>query len=237
MDTRTATIGAHAPAVLALSAGAALILGWVTAAPAWAHDSLIGSTPEAGDVLEDSPEEVVLEFSGDGLITGENVPNTIWVTDAEGQQWHGETDVDGPTMRTELPEPLPDGEYEVLYNAVYSDGHSEELSFNFEVDGADVDQDEDASAPAETAEQPTPSQTAEQSPSEEQTAEGSGNQQTEAAEQDTAETQAAGADASAEGENSQFPVWTAVGIGAGLLLLIAAGLLLVRRRLNQTGQE
>lgn len=131
------------PAQLALAGGAALLLGALSAAPAGAHDSLIGSTPEADEVLETRPEEIVLEFSGAGLTTGESVPNTIWVTDSEGEHWEGDTETDGPTMWTELEEPLPDGEYEVLYHAVYSDGHSEELGFSFEVDAAAVEDDED----------------------------------------------------------------------------------------------
>ena len=212
---------AHVSAVAVLSGSAALLLGAMAAAPAWAHDTLIGSTPEAGAVLEESPEEIVLEFSGEGLTTGESIPNTIWVTDEDGDHWETETETDGPTMRTELEDPLPNGEYEVLYHAVYSDGHSEELDFSFEVDAADVEESDDAAA-------------------EEQATEAA--QETEAGEEPTAEEAAteetsgeeSGVDDEAEG---QFPVGVALGIGAGVLVLMVVALLLVRRKVTQGGQD
>ena len=212
---------AHVSAVAVLSGSAALLLGAMAAAPAWAHDTLIGSTPEAGAVLEESPEEIVLEFSGEGLTTGESIPNTIWVTDEDGDHWETETETDGPTMRTELEDPLPNGEYEVLYHAVYSDGHSEELDFSFEVDAADVEESDDAAA-------------------EEQATEAA--QETEAGEEPTAEEAAteetsgeeSGVDDEAEG---QFPVGVALGIGAGVLVLMVVALLLVRRKITQGGQD
>lgn len=214
------------PAQLALAGGAALLLGALSAAPAGAHDSLIGSTPEADEVLETRPEEIVLEFSGAGLTTGESVPNTIWVTDSEGEHWEGDTETDGPTMWTELEEPLPDGEYEVLYHAVYSDGHSEELGFSFEVDAAAVEDDEDDEGDEEDA----ASGAATESPDAGATAAENDLQQDDAAAEETepADTQEAAADA-----QDQFPVWTALGIGAGALALIALSLVLVRRRLKQ----
>ena len=49
-----------------------------------------------------------------------------------------------------------------------------------------------------------------------------------AEEAEPADTQEAAADA-----QDQFPVWTALGIGAGALALIALSLVLVRRRLKQ----
>ncbi|WP_258933873.1 copper resistance protein CopC [Nesterenkonia pannonica] len=78
---------AHLPAVVALSAAGALTLAGLTVVPAHAHDSLIGSNPEAGEVLDAPPSEVVLEFSGDGLTTGDAVTNDIWVLDEEDENW------------------------------------------------------------------------------------------------------------------------------------------------------
>ncbi|WP_150462282.1 copper resistance CopC family protein [Nesterenkonia ebinurensis] len=120
----------------ALSGTAALVLATLTAAPAQAHDTLISSSPEEGEVLTQPPVEVVLEFSGSGLTTGDAITNDIWVLDSEEENWASEdpAEVEGSTMRTEIPEPLPNGEYEVAYRVVYSDGHSEEHSFSFEVD-------------------------------------------------------------------------------------------------------
>ena len=223
---------AHVCAVAVLSGSAALLLGAMAAAPAWAHDTLIGSTPEAGAVLEESPEEIVLEFSGEGLTTGESIPNTIWVTDEDGDHWETETETDGPTMRTELEDPLPNGEYEVLYHAVYSDGHSEELDFSFEVDAADVEESDDAAPENEPQD--------DGAAAEEQATEAA--QETEAGEEPTAEEAAteetsgeeSGVDDEAEG---QFPVGVALGIGAGVLVLMVVALLLVRRKITQGGQD
>lgn len=238
---KTIKAPAHLPALLALSGGGALLLGAMTAAPAAAHDSLIGSTPEADTVLDESPEEVVLEFSGEGLTTGESIPNTIWVTDEDGERWEGETQANGPTMRTELDEPLPNGEYEVLYRAVYSDGHSEELGFSFEVDAAEVEdepgaaedeiQDEDGAA----AEDPATEAAEESEAAEEPTAEESSAEET-SAEEPTDEVTSGEEPAGAVEDENQFPVGLVVGIGAGVLVLIVVALLLVRRKVTQNDQ-
>lgn len=152
---RTSTVSARLrPA--ALVGAAALALGALTAAPAQAHDTLIGSSPEDGETLTQPPEEVVLEFSGSGLLTGDAITNDIWLLDAEDENWAAEepAEVDGTTMRTDIPEPLPNGEYEVQYRVVYSDGHSEELGFSFEVDSPLTEADDEAvlASPEGTAE-------------------------------------------------------------------------------------
>ncbi|WP_157983875.1 copper resistance CopC family protein [Nesterenkonia muleiensis] len=137
----------------ALAGCAALTLGALTAAPVSAHDTLIASTPEAEEVLAELPDQVVLEFSGSGLTTGDGITNDILVLDSEEQNWASEdpAEVDGSRMSTDLPEPLPNGEYEVHYRVVYSDGHSEESSFGFEVDVPAAEEDDDAQL-AETEE-------------------------------------------------------------------------------------
>lgn len=239
--TKTTMAPAHLPAVVALSGGAALILGAMTAAPAWAHDTLIGSTPEADAVLEESPEEIVLEFSGEGLTTGESIPNTIWVTDEDGEHWEGETQANGPTMRTELPESLPNGEYEVLYHAVYSDGHSEELDFNFEVDAAEVDEEADGDPAegqtAESAEPDTAEPEAEESgAADEPTADEPTAEETSTGEISSEETSADSSAAEDEG-GGQFPVAMVLGIGGGVLVLIVVAMLLVRRKVTQDDQD
>ncbi|GAA4841038.1 copper resistance CopC family protein [Garicola koreensis] len=246
--TKTTNAPVRLPAA-ALSAGAVLMLGAMTAAPAWAHDTMIGSTPEADAVLDESPEEIVLEFSGEGLTTGESIPNTIWVTDEEGEHWEGDTEANGPTMRTELPESLPNGEYEVLYHAVYSDGHSEELDFSFEVDAAEVDDDAESSPTedqtgqtaepdtaetgAETtgaattgAEEPGADESADAGAAEEPSADETG------ADENGAEETSADSAADDEG-GGQFPVALVLGIGGGVLVLMVVAMLLVRRKVTQ----
>ena len=210
---------------VALAGSAVLLLGAMSAVPAWAHDSLISSTPEAGAVLDESPEEIVLEFSGEGLTTGESIPNTMWVTDSDGEHWEGETEVDGPTMWTELEEPLPNGEYEVLYHAVYSDGHSEELSFDFEVDAPVVDDEEDGTEEEAAAEDAATEPSADD--------DAAAAEETEPADEATEETGPEQTEGAAAETQDQFPVWTAIAFGVGALLLVVLGAIFVRRKLKQ----
>lgn len=131
---------------LGIAALAAVALGAAASAPAHAHDTLIASNPEADQVLEEPPHEVVLEFSGAGLTTGDSIANDILVLDSDEENWASEepAQVDGSTMRTDIPDPLPNGEYEVRYRVVYSDGHGEEQGFVFEVDAPLSEGQEDA---------------------------------------------------------------------------------------------
>ncbi|NUL45916.1 copper resistance protein CopC [Cellulosimicrobium funkei] len=113
----------------ALSAAALLALA--TAAPAAAHDQLLSADPEAGTAVLEAPAEVGLEFSGN-LTTGQGIQNLVTVTDEDGHQWQdGEAQVTGPSLTAPLCEGLPNGEYTVDYRVVYSDGHSEEKSYEF----------------------------------------------------------------------------------------------------------
>lgn len=134
----------------------AAALGVAASAPAFAHDTLIDSNPEADQVLDESPDEVVLEFSGNGLTTGESITNEIVILDSEEVDWASEesAEVDGSIMTTDIPEPLPNGEYEVRYRVVYSDGHNEELGFTFEVD-APLAEGEEGAALGESSESDT----------------------------------------------------------------------------------
>lgn len=214
--------------ITALSATAALGLAVTTmAAPAWAHDSLISSSPEADAVLQDSPEEITLEFSGGGLTTGDAITNIIQVSDEEGENWEGETEVEGSTMSTELPEELPGGDYTVAYRVVYSDGHAEEQSFGFEV--------------AESEPEPTPEPTPEASAPEETEAEAESESaapaedddaDTSAADSDQPEEPVAGDTAADTQQDSGLPVWAFVVGGivvAGLLAAIVMAVLRGRR--------
>lgn len=133
--------------VIRIGAGitaATLSLGALTIAPAHAHDTLINANPEEGEVLDEAPGEVVLEFSGSELTTGAGITNEILVLDSDDYDWASEepAEVEGSTMSTDIPQQLPDGEYEVHYRVVYSDGHDEELSYSFEVDAAEDDEAE-----------------------------------------------------------------------------------------------
>lgn len=217
MTSRTSkTAAQRAGRITALSATAAFGLAVTTlAAPAWAHDSLIASSPEAGEVLEQSPEEVTLEFSGEGLTDGESITNIIQISDAEGENFEGETEIDGATMSTELPEELPGGEYTVAYRVVYSDGHAEEQSFDFEVAEAEPE-----SLPSAADESAQP-----QATEDDDAAESNGDEP--AAEDSTADP-AAGAEATAE-TDSGLPVGVTVVAGIVILALSAGIVIAVLR--------
>ena len=118
------------------AAGLALLPALVVAgaAPAAAHDELIRTAPAVDETVTTAPSEVSLTFSGE-LIDGEGIQNLLQVRDADGNQWQSAAGtVDGSTFSAPLCEGLPNGDYEVAYRVVYSDGHSEERSFDFAVD-------------------------------------------------------------------------------------------------------
>ncbi len=199
----------------------------VGAPPAAAHDTLIASTPEAEEVLEESPEEIVLEFSGDGLTTGDTITNAIVVRDAEGENWEGETEVEDNTMSTELPESLPNGEYEILYRVVYSDGHDEELSFDFEVDDPD-----DADGAADAEDEPSsdegtePAESAESGREDE--ADSANESDADEAGDDSTEN-AEATDATSDESGNPVPAWLVVAVAA-VAVAGGAALIVARRR-------
>lgn len=119
-----------------------LALLWAPSS-ASAHDVMVESTPEVGSTTETTPSEVRLRFSGTPL-TGEGLTNLILVSDADGNQWQdGEVNVEGYELAVPLCENLPQGEYEVAYRVIYSDGHTGEERFSFT--------NADPNAPAEGA--------------------------------------------------------------------------------------
>ncbi|MGM7671204.1 copper resistance CopC family protein [Microbacterium sp. A93] len=132
---------AGAPWAGAAAVSAAALLALATASPASAHDQLLSASPAAGTAVIKTPSELNLTFSGN-LITGEGISNVATVTDENGHQWQdGEAAVSGPELSAALCEGMPNGEYAVSYRVVYSDGHSEEKSYDFTL--------EDPSAPEE----------------------------------------------------------------------------------------
>jgi copper resistance protein C len=117
--------GVSAAALLALSGAT------VTAAPALAHDQLLSTTPEAGATVTAAPAELSLTFSGN-LITGQGIRNLVTVTDEAGHQWQdGAAQVSGSELTSALCEGMPNGDYDVAYRVVYSDGHSEAKQYGF----------------------------------------------------------------------------------------------------------
>jgi methionine-rich copper-binding protein CopC len=108
---------------------AAALFALADAAPAFAHDELIGSSPEQGEVLDASPEAIGLSFSNDIIEVG----TSVVVVDHHGE----EIEVDDPVIAgsevtVELPADLS-GDYQVRWRAVSSDGHPIEGTIDFGV--------------------------------------------------------------------------------------------------------
>ena len=101
-----------------LCALALVALGVPFAPHAWAHASLVDSSPEQGEVLDALPDEVWFEFSQDM-----DAPAYVVVTAPDGTSvTSGDPAVTGEFVRQALSEG-PDGSYSMAYRAVSEDGH------------------------------------------------------------------------------------------------------------------
>lgn len=141
-------MGQRGAAVAAVAAAAAM----VTAAPAFAHDSVIGATPEDGSVLQEFPDTIELEFSGeiqDGF-------NTVAITrDRVGDPdlvYSGEPRIDGRDVILEIPADVEaePGDYKVGFQIISSDGHATKgmTAFTYDPDGSAQNVATDDSEPA-----------------------------------------------------------------------------------------
>ena len=132
--TRTSPAPRLRVAVLAAVAlTVALGITLASGAPAFAHDELIASSPEPGDVLEAAPAEVALTFSGDIIEAG----TAVVVVDHHGEEVEvGAPAVAGTEVTAALPADLS-GDYQVRWRAVSADGHPIEGTIDFGV-GADA---------------------------------------------------------------------------------------------------
>ncbi|RPF28015.1 copper resistance CopC family protein [Georgenia muralis] len=123
------------------------VAGLVTAPSARAHDTLIEASPCQDAVVEEPPTEVALTFSAEIL----DLPTTIVVTAAGGAVVaEGTPVVDGQAVRLALPPNLPNGDYDVTWSVVSSDGHRTEDRYTFTL-AADND-----ATPSESATESTP---------------------------------------------------------------------------------
>lgn len=109
----------------------------LTPTPAWAHDTLVSSTPDDAEQLTEAPGEVEMTFSADLLDMGAQVR----VTDAQGTDvTDGQPQVDGPTVTQDVtPSQSANNTYTVVWRVVSSDGHPIEGTFSYDVgEGADA---------------------------------------------------------------------------------------------------
>lgn len=124
--------------LLVLVAAATLL----TTPSARAHDTLIEASPGQDAVVEEPPTQVALTFSAELL----DLPTRIVVAAGDGAVVaEGAAVLDGQAARLPLPTGLPNGDYDVTWSVVSSDGHRTEDTYTFTLAAADN------AAPAESA--------------------------------------------------------------------------------------
>lgn len=100
------------------------------ASPAFAHESLVSSSPSEGEQLAAPPEQVTLVFSASVLTMGAEVV----VNDTSGRNWvEGEAAIDGSTVVATVGDGMPAGDYEVIWKVVSGDGHPISAAIPFSV--------------------------------------------------------------------------------------------------------
>ena len=103
------------------------------AGPAFAHDSVVSSTPSKGETIAELPKDIVLEFSGepkDGF-------NTVAVSHNGTVLFSGEPTIEGRELTLAVPEgtEAEAGDYLVGYQITSSDGHATRGSLEFTLEG------------------------------------------------------------------------------------------------------
>lgn len=132
----------------ALGVATALVVLLAPAAPAAAHDQLIGSDPAAGERLDSAPASLTLEFSAEVMELGA----MIIVADATREDWVDEEPVvEGTVVSVALPEEMPAGGYEIRWRVVSSDGHPISGVIPFTVGDAEPYERTPSAAPSGTA--------------------------------------------------------------------------------------
>ncbi|SDR82270.1 hypothetical protein SAMN04489860_0150 [Paraoerskovia marina] len=190
-------------AAIATALAAAVLL----AAPAAAHDTITGTSPEDGATLTEVPSEIALTFSSEPL----EVSPEVVVTDESGAVVTDTTPtVDGFDVLQPLPEDLTSGTYDVAWRVVSSDGHPIDGSFSFDLDVPEVEGTTDESAEATTE------------------ADDAATSDAEATETDTASASITAVDGE-DGSDDGTP-WGLIAGAAGLVALIVAVVVLAVRR-------
>ncbi|KJQ53871.1 copper resistance CopC family protein [Microbacterium sp. SA39] len=107
----------------AIAAASALLIFLAVgagASPAFAHESLVSSSPAEGEQLAAPPEQITLVFSDSVLTMGAEVV----INDTSGRNWvEGAAAINGSTVIATVAEGMPAGDYEVIWKVVSGDGH------------------------------------------------------------------------------------------------------------------
>lgn len=134
---------------------AALAAMVILAAPALAHDRLVGSTPADGaEILQGEARTITLEFSAEPLKLG----NEVRAKDSAGTVlFEGEPQVDGHEVRVELEQLPAPGDMTLEWRVVSSDGHpiSGTLTYTVKEDPSKPSEEAASSATEESASEGT----------------------------------------------------------------------------------
>ncbi|QZY52555.1 copper resistance CopC family protein [Leucobacter tenebrionis] len=198
--SRIAALGLTALATLGLSLG--------VASPALAHDELVDRSVVA-DAQTGSADAIRLSFNNSIIEVG----TEIVVTSADGADvTDGTPEVSGPDVTQQLASDLPEGDYDIAWRVVSSDGHPIEGGFVLQLGAPGPTQAEDA-AIVETDGSAEPVSGADESSADETAAE--------------------------EASPAAGGAWTAILIGVGGVAVILAALALMarKRRALGTGSE
>ena len=147
-----------------------LVAAGVGVAPAWAHDAVVGGSPADGQVVEQFPSSITLDFSG---VPQEGF-NTMSVLNQDQEiLFTGEPVVEGQSITIDVPEDLDPGagEYTVGFQITSSDGHATRGKTTFTVEGdpaaagnsADLAPESDREAHSDENQNPSNNATTEES--------------------------------------------------------------------------
>lgn len=109
-------------------AGLLMLFGLFLGQAAQAHDQLVGSNPEDGAELDEQPEWIEMDFSGEIQEVGTEVQV---LQDGGDDVSAGEVTVEGTQVTSALPDDLKPGTYTVQWRVVSSDGHPISGEFDF----------------------------------------------------------------------------------------------------------
>ncbi|GAA1628366.1 MULTISPECIES: copper resistance protein CopC [Brevibacterium] len=103
------------------------------ASPASAHDQLISTNPEDGAQLDEQPQWLEMDFSGEIQQVGTEVKVMVDGTDVSA----GELTTEGTKLTVALPDNLKPGAYNVVWRVVSSDGHPISGDYSFTIGDAE----------------------------------------------------------------------------------------------------
>ncbi len=113
-----------------------LTIFWIPTPSAQAHAELVTSSPPVGAHLNTLPSHVAVTFDGNLLTIGGAKTNTLMVTDPNGNEIDAKNSrLSGATLTVDLNPVSTTGVFVVSWRVVSGDGHPEQSSYRFTVNG------------------------------------------------------------------------------------------------------